>query len=125
MYFGVDYHPEQWVYPYGGTPENPEAAWELMKFLISKEYGRAMAKAHFLQPARQSIVEDWVGYIRAEFPEKAREVDIAAFADGHIKGYSVVTESFANMIGAGDIAKKKWDEIYTLGKAPVTEMLGW
>ena len=28
MYFGVDYHPEQWVYPYGGTRENPEAAWE-------------------------------------------------------------------------------------------------
>jgi beta-galactosidase len=28
MYFGVDYHPEQWVYPYGGTKEKPEAAWE-------------------------------------------------------------------------------------------------
>jgi beta-galactosidase len=28
MYFGVDYHPEQWVYPYAGTKENPEAAWE-------------------------------------------------------------------------------------------------
>ena len=28
MYFGVDYHPEQWVYPYGGTPDNPEASWE-------------------------------------------------------------------------------------------------
>jgi len=28
MYFGVDYHPEQWVYPYGGTEDNPEAAWE-------------------------------------------------------------------------------------------------
>jgi beta-galactosidase len=28
MYFGVDYHPEQWVYPYGGTADNPEAAWE-------------------------------------------------------------------------------------------------
>jgi beta-galactosidase len=28
MYFGVDYHPEQWVYPYGGTKENPESAWE-------------------------------------------------------------------------------------------------
>jgi len=27
MYFGVDYHPEQWVYPYGGTAENPEAEW--------------------------------------------------------------------------------------------------
>ena len=28
MYFGVDYHPEQWVYPYSGTAERPEAAWE-------------------------------------------------------------------------------------------------
>jgi len=28
MYFGVDYHPEQWVFPYGGTSENPEAAWD-------------------------------------------------------------------------------------------------
>lgn len=28
MYFGVDYYPEHWVFPYGGTAENPEAAWE-------------------------------------------------------------------------------------------------
>jgi len=28
MYFGVDYYPEQWVHPYGGTADDPEAAWE-------------------------------------------------------------------------------------------------
>jgi beta-galactosidase len=28
MYFGVDYHPEQWVYPYGGSEKNPEEAWQ-------------------------------------------------------------------------------------------------
>ncbi len=28
MYFGVDYYPEQWVFPHGGTAENPEAQWE-------------------------------------------------------------------------------------------------
>ena len=28
MYFGVDYYPEQWVYPYAGTLEKPEARWE-------------------------------------------------------------------------------------------------
>lgn len=28
MYFGVDYYPEHWVYPYGGTPEEPEARWK-------------------------------------------------------------------------------------------------
>ncbi len=28
MHFGVDYHPEHWVYPFAGTQENPEARWE-------------------------------------------------------------------------------------------------
>lgn len=27
MYFGVDYYPEHWVYPYAGTPEKPESRW--------------------------------------------------------------------------------------------------
>src|SRR5580692_11652036 len=28
MYFGVDYYPEQWVYPYAGTAEKPESRWQ-------------------------------------------------------------------------------------------------
>ena len=28
MYFGVDYYPELWVHPYGGSAENPEGEWE-------------------------------------------------------------------------------------------------
>jgi beta-galactosidase len=36
MYFGVDYHPEQWVFPYDGTSENPEAAWERDAALMVK-----------------------------------------------------------------------------------------
>lgn len=27
MWFGVDYHPEHWVYPYDGTAEEPESRW--------------------------------------------------------------------------------------------------
>ena len=106
---------------YAGT-KYPEAAWELIKFLISKDYGRAMAKAHFLQPARASLVEDWVGYIRAEFPEKAAEMNIAAFADGHLKGYSVISETFANMAEAKRIAEATWQQIFTLGQAPIELM---
>jgi multiple sugar transport system substrate-binding protein len=102
--------------------KHPEAAWELMKFLVSKDYGRAMARAHFLQPARQSIVSDWVGYIQKEFPDKTKDVNIAAFADGHIKGYSVITETFSNMLGVGDLSKATFDKIYTLGKSPVSEV---
>jgi beta-galactosidase len=36
MYFGVDYYPEHWVYPYGGTPENPEKRWEEDAHLMAK-----------------------------------------------------------------------------------------
>jgi beta-galactosidase len=36
MYFGVDYYPEQWVYPYAGTAEEPEAQWELDASLMVK-----------------------------------------------------------------------------------------
>ena len=36
MYFGVDYYPEQWVFPYSGTAENPEGAWEHDAELMAK-----------------------------------------------------------------------------------------
>jgi multiple sugar transport system substrate-binding protein len=100
----------------------PDAAWELVKFLISKDYGRAMARAHFLQPARASLVDEWADFIRQEFPEKAKEVDIPAFADGHINGYSVTAEIFANMGDARRIARTAWEQIFTLGSAPVDTM---
>jgi multiple sugar transport system substrate-binding protein len=103
---------------YAGT-KHPKEAWKLVQFLISQEYGRAMAKAQFLQPARASLVEDWIGYVRAEYPEKAKDMDIAAFADGHLKGYSVVAETFANMAEARRIAYAAWEQILTLGTAPV------
>lgn len=100
----------------------PREAWELMKFLISKQYGLAMAKANFLQPARASLVQDWVDTIRAEFPEKAEDVDIAAFADGHVKGYSVVAEIFADMTEAKGLIYDAWEKIFTLGQEPVAHM---
>ena len=106
---------------YKGT-KYPDAAWELMKFLISKDYGRAMARAQFLQPARASLVDEWVSYIREEFPEKAKDVDIAAFAEGHLKGYSVIAETFANMAEASRLAGVAWDQILTLGELPVEHL---
>jgi multiple sugar transport system substrate-binding protein len=101
---------------------HPAQAWEFLKFLISKDYGRAMARVHFLQPARLSLIDEWIGYIREEYSIKARDMDIAAFADGQLKGYSVTAEIFPNMVGVSTIAKEAWDQIFTLGNAPVTDM---
>ncbi len=104
---------------YAGT-RHPEAAWELIKFLIGKDYGRAMAKAAFLQPARASILQDWIGYVQEQFPEQAGSMNLPAFADGHINGYSVVAEVFPNMDAAQNIAQDAWDRILTLGQAPTS-----
>ncbi len=107
---------------FAGT-KHPEAAWQLMKFLISKDYGRAMARADFLQPARASLVGDWISYIQDQFPQQTKEVDLAAFAEGQLKGYSVVAEIFANMGDATRIAQDAWDQILTLGQKPTKSML--
>lgn len=100
----------------------PQAAWELMKFLISKDYGRAMAQANFLQPARASLVEDWVKLVRQEFPEETQDMDIAVFAEGHVQGYSVVAEVFPNMVEAKQLIYSAWDQIFLLGEQPVDIM---
>lgn len=106
---------------YAGT-KHPDAAWELLKFLISKEYGRAMAKAQFLQPARASLVDEWIQFVRSEFPDKTKDLNIAAFADGQRKGYSVIGEEFANQADALRLTKAAWQRIFTLGQSPVEMM---
>ena len=50
------------------------------------------------------------------------DTEIAAFADGHIKGYSVTAEIFANMADAKRITYAAWDEILTWGQASVDQM---
>jgi multiple sugar transport system substrate-binding protein len=104
---------------YAGT-RYPEAAWELMKFLTSHDYGRAMARTHLLQPARESLVDEWIGFITEQFPAKTRELNLAAFAEGHREGYSVTAEIFQNMADARRLAQAAWAEVFTLGRAPVS-----
>jgi len=106
---------------YAGT-RHPEEAWEFVRFLIGPEYGRAMARANLLQPARASLVADWIGYVREEFPEQAAEVDLDAFADGQRAGYSVTAEVLANMAPARELAQDAWDQVLTLGQEPIARI---
>ena len=100
----------------------PEAAWELMKFLISKDYGLAMAGANLLQPSRSSLVDDWIKIARDEFPSQTKDLDLAAFADGAREGYSVNAEIFANMPAVKRMIEDAWDQIFVLGDEPVAIM---
>jgi multiple sugar transport system substrate-binding protein len=106
---------------YSGT-QHPEQAWELLKFLVGPEYGRAMARTQFLQPARASLIPDWTRFIQEEYPEKASGLNVAAFADGQIKGYAVTAEIFPNMLEVTALARQAFDQILTLGQAPVSDL---
>ncbi|MEM7130913.1 MAG: extracellular solute-binding protein [Chloroflexota bacterium] len=99
-----------------------DAAWTLMNFLIGKTYGQAMMKANFLQPARRTLVDEWIDIIGQEFPNKAREIDLAAFAEGHRKGYSVTIEIGPNMEALQQHTYEQWEQIFTFGTAPVSSM---
>ena len=83
----------------------------------------AMAEAQLLQPARASLVNDWVEIVRRQYPVKARDLDLAVFAGGHIEGYSVTAEVFANMRDARELARAAWEQIYTLGHAGVDTIM--
>jgi multiple sugar transport system substrate-binding protein len=106
---------------YSGT-KYPDAAWEFMKFLVSREYGAAMSEAQLLQPARASLIDEWAELIRRQYPEKSVGLDIAAFAEGQMEGYSVTAEVFANMADARRLTQSAWEEIFTLGQASVDIM---
>jgi multiple sugar transport system substrate-binding protein len=100
----------------------PEAAWELLKFLISAEYSRAMARIQLLQPARASLVTDWLQYVQQAYPEQTRNMTLAAFAEPRIYNYSVTPEIFANMDAARQLTLPAFEQIFTFGQAPVASM---
>ena len=61
--------------------------------------------------------------VRGQFPEQAKDLDIAAFADGQVNGYSVTAEIFPNMAEASRLAQAAWQEILVLGQAPATRII--
>lgn len=64
MYFGVDYHPEQWVYPYGGTKKNPEEQWVKDVQLMEKAGINVVRIGEFCwgicEPEEQKFDFDWL-----------------------------------------------------------------
>ncbi len=82
-----------------------------------------MAEASFLQPARASLVDQWAEFVRADYPDETAGLDLAAFADGQRRGYSVTAEVFANMTGVRDITDAAFEDILTPGQAQPAERL--
>ena len=79
----------------------------MLKFLVSRGYGLAMAQTHLLQPARLSLVSNWIDLINKSYPVHGSTLNLQAFAEGHEKGYSVTAEIFPNMSEAKTICTSR------------------
>jgi len=64
MYFGVDYYPEHWVYPYAGTAEQPEARWRRDAELMSAAGVNVVRMGEFAwglyEPEEGKFQFDWM-----------------------------------------------------------------
>lgn len=99
---------------------HPEEAWELVKFLVSREYGLAMAEANLLQPARLSLTPDWERFVREQYPTETKDMDLSVFSAPHREGYSVVQEVYPkNMDEATRLLDDAFTKIFTLGQEGV------
>ena len=102
MYFGVDYHPEHWVYPYAGTAERPEARWERvfatwaeqLRFVDAHDARHSSANNHRLGEAAGLA---WGGRLLAFVPGAAgwRE-----------RGLAILEESFLGQTTPGGVTRE-------------------
>ncbi len=64
MYFGVDYYPEHWTFPYAGTPEEPESRWETDALLMEEAGINVVRMGEFAwgmyEPSEGDFHFDWM-----------------------------------------------------------------
>lgn len=64
MFIGADYYPEHWIYPYAGTPEQPESRWEQDAQLMVAAGLNAVRMGEFawglFEPAEGQYNFDWM-----------------------------------------------------------------
>src|SRR5438128_2202408 len=71
MYFGVDYYPEHWVYPYGGSADAPESRWERDIELMLDAGVNVVRMGEFAwalyEPEEGKFGCDWAAWLEAKY----------------------------------------------------------
>jgi len=98
---------------YEGT-KNPEAAWEVFKWLISDEMETHMMESAGSEPSRPSLYPKWYEIVRARFPRLA-EANLKAFEEPVIEGYTFFEGSFKDQSAANEILTPALDQFLDAG----------
>jgi ABC-type glycerol-3-phosphate transport system substrate-binding protein len=98
--------------------KNLDAVWELLVFLMSPTFGKAIAKAHFLQPARLSLMDDYIQILRQEKPV-LEDVNLELFKEAREGNLGVPMELHYDETTFMEIMRPVFEQVYDLGKAGV------
>ena len=98
--------------------KHPDEAWELMLFLSSPVYGKAIAKSNFLQPARLSLMDDYIQTLRDQAPS-LKQVNLELFKEARERELGRPMELYWNQSIAEDILRPIFQQVFGLGEVGV------
>lgn len=98
--------------------KHPDEAWELILFLASPVYSKAIAKSNFLQPARLSLIDNYIQILREQAPS-LKQVNLELFKEARERELGHPMELYWNQSIAEDILWPIFQQVFGLGEARV------
>ena len=94
----------------------PDAAWELMKFVTGRFMVRTLCKVFFWQPSRKSVLLDYYGILREQFP-MLEDVDLEVCGEAVLEGVGTIQELFKKVGPSQELLIAACDRVYVVGDA--------
>jgi multiple sugar transport system substrate-binding protein len=98
--------------------KNPDAAWDVMKFVTGLTYGRAYAAFAGRQPAKKSLLPEYASILRHRYPV-LEDINLEAFIRPMDEEWAIPQEIFCNQSIAMEEINPVTEQILMLGKAGV------
>ena len=101
--------------------KSPDAAWEVLKFLESEEYERAMVRYGFLQPSRKSVLPYFYDEARKAWPAvEEYDVDLWVFGEPVDIDIGHTYPVWAKHGESEELLQPVLDKVFNVGDTPVT-----
>lgn len=101
--------------------KNPDGAWELVKFLSSRDYMVNLTRTTGYLPSRVSAIEEWKKICVERYPELA-DVNLDVGPQAMTQGYPTNKPLFRKDAEARALITPALEKIYIAGGTPVTYM---
>lgn len=97
-----------------------DVAWELIKFITTREYNEQQARIDLRVPSRKSVLDVWTKIVRERFPV-LQNVNLKVVTDAlTVMNYPTVDEIFLCQAEAARVIGPALAEVFRDGKQPVT-----